>query len=103
MNFVATKASNKIMYIVKNYLSSTALARPLFKSCLISFLTYFLPYFLSAYTLLISFVPKIRSKQATFNEALRQGIDGIDNHVYSRTKTLLLRYMHDLPELGDFF
>ena len=94
INSVATKASQR-MYIVRNfvYLSSTTLASMLFKSFIISLLTYCLPIL---YTSL--YAKDKKQLRHFFKEALKLGIKDlgdIDNLIDNRTKTLLLQYIHD--------
>jgi len=102
MNSVATKASQR-MYIVGNflYLSSTTLASMLFKSFIISLLTYCLPIL---YTSL--YAKDKKQLQHFFKEALKLGIKDlgdIDNLIDVRTKTLLPQYIHDDNHfLNDF-
>jgi len=90
------------MYIVRNFvnLSTVPLATMLFKSFIISVITYCLPIFFER---LYASDKKRLSK--FFRDALSLGLEisSLDNLVDSRTQTLILSYIHDSEHfINDF-
>ena len=89
------------MYIVKNfvYLSSKPLSNMLFKSFIVSVITYCLPiFFTSIYASGKKFIHKVL-------DGIKSGIEhpGIDVLMTKQTRTLAMRYIHDVEHfINDF-
>ena len=88
-----TTASQR-MYIVKNFVffSSKSLSVMLFKSFIVSLISYCLPVIFTCL-----YASDKKSLRKIFNDATKLGIDhpDIDTLIADRTKTLALRYIHD--------
>ena len=86
--------SEQRMYIVRNFvhLSTIPLATMLFKSFIVSLLTYCLPVL---YTTIFAKDKKRLSKFFDQASKLKLQVDDLDNLMTKRTKTLTLRCIHD--------
>ena len=90
----ALSTASQRMYIVKNFVffSSKSLSNMLFKSFIVSLISYCLPTFFTCL-----YATDKKSLRKLFNDAAKLGIEhpDIDTLMADRTKTLALRYIHD--------